>query len=414
MRFFPTRSTASHQLQVVTILTLLCMQPAPLSAEPKYGPGVSDSEIKLGQTSPYSGPASGFGIHARVETAVIKMINSRGGINGRKINMISLDDAYSPAKTIEQTRKLVESEGVLAIVGTVGTLANIAVAKYLNSKKVPHLLGITGTDKLNDYRSFPWTVNFLANQNVEGRIYARYLLSVKPDAKIAILYENDDFGKGYLEAFKDELGEKSANLVVKEEPYEIMSPTVDSQIALLKASGADVGIFFATPKFAAQAIRRAFEIGWKPLQIVPTPVAQIASVFKPAGLEASTGILTALWRKDINDSQGDNDQDVKDYLAFMHRWAPGEPPEDGSAVFGYLAGVMLEEIIKRCGDDLTRENLMTQTTSIRDLQLPLFLPGIKINISNEDRVPWRSARIGRFDGKGWQYVTEIMTIPDGK
>jgi branched-chain amino acid transport system substrate-binding protein len=413
IQLFSSLSAAAPALRAIAVAAAVSTTLGTVSAQPKYGPGATDTEIKLGQTAPYSGPASSFSVTAKVEEAFIKMINARGGINGRKINLVSLDDGYSPPKTVEQTRKLVESEEVLALVGTVGTLANVTVAKYLNAKKVPQLLGITATDKLENPAVFPWTTTFFANQGIEGRMYARYLLTNKPDAKIAVLYENDDYGKGYLEAFKAEFGEKASS-IVEEEPYEVTAPTIESQVVSMKTSGADVAIFFTTPKFTAQAIRKAFEIGWTPLRIIPTPVAQITSVLKPAGLEASTGILTASFRKELSDPQWENDQDVKDFRAFMKQWAPDLPVEDGFSASGYLVGLMLEETLKRCGDDLTRDNLLKQATSIKDLQLPIFLPGIKINISNEDRVPWRSARISKFDGKSWQFVTDIMTIPAGK
>jgi ABC-type branched-subunit amino acid transport system substrate-binding protein len=380
-------------------------------AEPKYGPGVTDKEIKLGQTAPYSGPASAFSTTARVENAYLKMINAAGGIGGRQINMISLDDGYSPPKTIEQTRKLVEGEEVLAIVGTVGTLANVTIAKYVNSRKVPHLFGTTGSDKLNDPVRYPWTVPFFASQDVEGRTYARYILQTKPDAKIAVLYQNDDFGRGYLDAFKAELGEKASKMIVKEEPYDVTVPTIDSQIVSLKASGADVFLQATTPKFAAQAIRKTYEIGWKPLQIIPTAVAQISNVLQPAGMEASIGVLTAIWRKEPSDPKWENDPEMKDYRAFMKQWAPGEPVEDGFSMNGYVTGKMIVEILKSCGDDLTRENLMKQATSVKDLHLPLFLAGINLNISQDDRVAWRSSRIAKFDGKGWEFISDLMTIP---
>jgi branched-chain amino acid transport system substrate-binding protein len=388
------------------------MAATPLArAESKYGPGVTDKEIKLGQTAPYSGPASAFSTTARVENDYLKMVNAAGGIGGRQINMISLDDGYSPPKTIEQTRKLVEGEEVLAIVGTVGTLANVTITKYLNSKKVPHLFGTSGSAKLNDPVHYPWTVPFFASQDVEGRTYARYILQAKPDAKIAILYQNDDYGRGYLDAFKAELGDKASKMVVKEEPYDVTFPTIDSQIVSLKASGADVFFHATTPKFAAQAIRKTSEIGWKPLQIIPTAVAQISNVLQPAGLGASTGVLTAIWRKEPSDPRWADDPEITDYRAFMKQWAPGEPVEDGFSMNGYVTGKMIVEILKSCGDDLTRENLMKQAITVNDLHLPLFLAGINLNISKDDRVAWRSSRIAKFDGKGWEFISDLMTIP---
>jgi branched-chain amino acid transport system substrate-binding protein len=307
-------------------------------------------------------------------------------------------------------RKLVEGDEVPAIIGTVGTLANVSIAKYLNSKKVPQFMGTTGTDKLDDPSLYPWTVNFYASQIVEARMYARYILQTKPNARIAFLYQNDEYGKGYLNAFKGELGDKAAQMIVREEPYEQTAPTIDSQIVSLKASGADTFFHATTPKFAAQAIRKSYEIGWKPTQIVLTSVAQLSTVLKPADEEASAGVLTAVWRKEPGDPKWDNDQDMKDYRAFMKQWAPSEPEAEGLAMHGYVTAKMIEEILKRCGDDLTRENLLKQATSVKELQLPLFIPGVFINISSADRVAWRSARIAKFDGKGWQFVSDLMTI----
>jgi branched-chain amino acid transport system substrate-binding protein len=395
---------------VVTAALVALLGVGAVRAEPKYGPGASDKEIKLGQTAPYSGPASIFSLNAKVELAYFKMLNeTQGGINGRKINLISLDDAYSPPKTVEQTRKLVEDDEVLAIVGMVGTLANVAVAKYLNSKKVPQILGTTGTDKLNDPKAYPWTTTFLSSQDVEGRMYAGYILDQMPKARIGVLYQNDDYGKGYYNPFKSEFGARADQMIVKAEPYEISSPTVDSYIVSLKAAGADLVYLAATPKFAAQAIRKIYELAWRPTVITLTSTASISSVFQPAGVEASKGVLTALWRKDVDDPKWSDDPDVVEYRAFMKQWAPEFSLNDGTQ--GYQTAVIIAEVLKRCGDNLTRENLMTEATNIKGLRLPLNLTGITIDVSPEDRIPWRSARMAKFDGTGWQFVTDLMTIP---
>jgi branched-chain amino acid transport system substrate-binding protein len=379
-------------------------------ADPKYGPGASDKEIKLGQTAPYSGPASIFSLNAKIELAYLKMLNeTQGGINGRKINLISLDDAYSPPKSVEQTRKLVEDDEVLAIVGMVGTLANVSVAKYLNSKKVPQILGTTGTDKLNDPKAYPWTTTFLSSQDVEGRMYARYILDQMPKARIGVLYQNDDYGKGYYNPFRSEFGERADQMIVKAEPYEITSPTIDSYIVSLKAAGVDLVYLATTPKFAAQAIRKIYELAWHPTVITLTSTASISSTFKPAGLEASKGVLTALWRKDIDDPKWSADADVVEFRAFMKRWAPEISLNDGTQ--GYQTAVIIAEVLKRCGDNLTRENLLMEATNIKGLGLPLFITGITINVSPEDRIPWRSAHMAKFDGTGWQFVTDLTTIP---
>jgi branched-chain amino acid transport system substrate-binding protein len=381
------------------------------AAEKKYGPGVTDTEIKIGQTVPFSGPASSFAIVARIETAYLQMINSKGGVNGRKIELIQLDDAYSPPRAVEQTRKLVEGDEVLAVAGTVGTPSNLAVAKYLNSAKVPQILAMSGSAALDNTQLYPWTTLFYAPQVVEGRIAARYILETKPDAKLAILFQNDEFGKGYLNAFKAELGAKAQSMIVKEESYDLTSPTIDSQIVSLKASGADAFFQATTPKFTAQAIRKAHEIGWKPLHVILATSSQPSTTLKSAGFDASTGIVTSIWRKLPGNAEWADDPAMKDYFAFMKQWAPKEDPEDPTALLGYIWAQMLVEVIGRCGDDLSRENLMKQATTITDLQMPMFLPGIKINVSSAVRTPWRAAQIVSFNGRDWIRSGGIITVP---
>ncbi len=381
------------------------------AAEKKYGPGVTDTEIKIGQTVPFSGPASSFAIVARIEAAYLQMINSKGGINGRKIELIQLDDAYSPSRAVEQTRKLVDSDEVLAVAGTVGTPSNLAVAKYLNSAKVPQILAMSGSAALDNAQLYPWTTLFYAPQAVEGRIAARYVLDTRPDAKLAILFQNDEFGKGYLAAFKAELGSKAQSMIVKEESYDLTSPTIDSQIVSLKASGADAFFQATTPKFTAQAIRKAYEIGWKPLHVILATSSQPSTTLKSAGFDASTGIVTSIWRKLPGNPEWADDPAMKGYFAFMKQWAPKEDPEDPTALLGYIWAQMLVEVIGRCGDDLSRENLMKQATTISELQMPMFLPGIKINISSAIRTPWRAAQIVSFDGRDWVRSGGIITVP---
>lgn len=381
------------------------------AVEKKYGPGVTDTEIKIGQTVPFSGPASSFAIVARIEAAYLQMINSKGGINGRKIALIQLDDAYSPPRAVEQTRKLVDSDEVLAVAGTVGTPSNLAVAKYLNSAKVPQILAMSGSAALDNAQLYPWTTLFYAPQVVEGRIAARYILDTRPDAKLAILFQNDEFGKGYLAAFKAELGSKAQSMIVKEESYDLTSPTIDSQIVSLKASGADAFFQATTPKFTAQAIRKAHEIGWKPLHVILATSSQPSTTLKSAGFDASTGIVTSIWRKLPGNPEWADDPAMKDYFAFMKQWAPKEDPDDPTALLGYIWAQMLVEVIGRCGDDLSRENLMKQATTISELQMPMFLPGIKINISSAVRTPWRAAQIVSFNGKDWIRAGGIITVP---
>jgi ABC-type branched-subunit amino acid transport system substrate-binding protein len=378
-------------------------------AQKKYGPGVTDTEIRIGQTAPYSGPLSSLSNFARIEAAYFRKINESGGINGRKITLISLDDAFLPAKTVEQTRKLVESDEVLAVVGSIGTPTNLATSKYLNSKGVPQILVLASTPKLDDPDNLPWTTAFMMPQPVETRIYAEYLLKSKPDAKIAVIYQNDDLGKGNLGWFKAALGARASTMIVKEAAYDIAEPTIDSQIVALKASGADTLFHASNARFAAQSIRKAHELGWKVQHVLLSGVSVIASVLRPAGLEASTGAITSFWLKSSENPQWDDDSDMREYRAFMKQWAPGELVEESA--FAYSTAQMIVEVLKRCGDDFSRENLLKQATNVRDLQLPMFLPGVKINISPTSRVAWRQASMARFDGVKWVLFGDILSFP---
>jgi branched-chain amino acid transport system substrate-binding protein len=396
---------------VLLLVGLLATAGNAQSADRRYGPGVTDTEIRIGQTVPFSGPASSFAIVARIEAAYLQMINSKGGVNGRKIELIQLDDAYSPPRAVEQTRKLVESDGVLAVAGTVGTPSNLAVAKYLNGAKVPQILAMSGSAALDNAPLYPWTTLFYAPQAVEGRIAARYIMETRPDAKLAILYQNDEFGKGYLGAFKAELGAKAQSMIVKEESYDLAAPTIDSQIVSLKASGADAFFQATTPKFTAQAIRKAHEIGWKPLHVILATSSQPSTTLKSAGFDASTGIVTSIWRKLPGNPEWADDLAMKDYFGFMKQWASKEDPEDPTALLGYIWAQMLVEVIGRSGDDLSRENLIKQATTITDLQMPMFLPGIKINVSSAIRTPWRAAQIVTFNGRDWIRSGGIITVP---
>ncbi|MBR1297391.1 ABC transporter substrate-binding protein [Bradyrhizobium sp. AUGA SZCCT0042] len=380
------------------------------NAQKNYGPGVTDTEIKIGQTMPYSGPASSLAMFGRVPLAYFKKVNAEGGINGRKVNLISLDDAFSPPKTVEQVRKLVESDEVLAIMGSVGTPTGLATAKYLNAKKVPQLFLTSGSPKLEDPKGLPWTTTFYASQLVEARIYAEYLLKSRPDAKLAVLYQNDDLGKGYLSGIKIGLGAKATTMIVKETGYEITEPTIDSQILTLKASGADTLFIAGTPKFAAQAIRKAHETNWKVQHVLMSGVSQISSTLRPAGLEASTGAVTSIWHKQPGDPDWADDKDMRDYQAFLKEWAPGEQTDDSTSAFAYTIAQMMVEVLKRCGDDLTRENVLKQATNVKGLQLPLMVPGVRVNISPDNRVAWRQGRMARFDGSRWVFFGDIITV----
>ncbi len=377
-------------------------------AEKKYDPGATDTEIKVGHTNPYSGPASAYGAIGRAEAAYFKMINDQGGINGRKINFISVDDAYSPPRTVEQIRKLVEEEQVLLVFQSLGTPTNTAIHKYMNAKKVPHLFVATGATKWGDPEHFPWTMGWQPNYQSEAHIYAKYILNNRPAARIAVLYQNDDYGKDYLKGLKDGLGDKAGKMIVAEVSYETSDPTVDSQIVTLKGSGADTLLIFATPKFAAQAIRKTYDIGWRPLQFVNNVSSSIAAVLQPAGLEKSIGLIVGYYLKDPLDPQWKNDSGVKAFLDWMKKYNPDADPADNNVYYGYSAAQTLVQVLKQCGDDLTRESVMRQAANIKDLALPLLLPGIKINTSPTDFYPIDQIQLARFDGKRWVLFGEVL------
>jgi branched-chain amino acid transport system substrate-binding protein len=377
-------------------------------AQKKYDTGATDTEIKIGNIMPYSGPASAYGVIGKTEEAYFKMINANGGINGRKINFISYDDAYSPPKAVEQVRKLVESDEVLVVFNPLGTPSNTAIQKYLNSKKVPQLFVATGATKWNDPKAFPWTMGWQPSYQSEAQIYAKYLIKEKPNAKVGILYQNDDFGKDYLKGLKDGFGAKSS-MIVMEESYETSEPTIDSHIVKLKASGADVFINIATPKFAAQAIKKVAEIEWKPLHLLTNVSASVGGVMKPAGYENSQGIISAAYAKDGADAQWDNDPGMKKFLAFLEKYHPEGNKIDGSTVYGYGAAQTLAKVLEMCGDNLTRENVMKQAASLKDFTPDTLLPGVKINTSATDFAPISQLQLMRFKGEKWELFGEIMS-----
>ncbi|HEV8259123.1 MAG TPA: ABC transporter substrate-binding protein [Burkholderiales bacterium] len=370
-------------------------------AEKKYDPGASDTEIKIGNTNPYSGPASAYGTIARSEAAYFKSINDQGGINGRKINFITLDDAYSPPKTVEQVRRLVEQEEVLFIFQSLGTPSNTAIHKYMNARKVPQLFVATGATKWGDPQNFPWTMGWQPNYQTEAHLYAKYLLENKPGARIAVLYQNDDYGKDYVKGFHDGLGNQPGRLIAKEVSYEVTDPTVDSQIVTLQASGADTLFIIATPKFAAQAIRKVYDVGWRPMTFLNNVSSSVAAVLQPAGLEKSVGLITALYVKDPTDPQWDNDSPMKNWLAWMKKYYPEGDIKDGLNVYGYAVAQTLVQVLKQCGDDLTRENVMRQAANLKNFEVPVLLPGIRINTSATDFYPIEQVQLARFDGKRW-------------
>src|ERR1700693_3690028 len=347
-------------------------------AQKKYDIGATDTEIKIGNIMPYSGPASAYGVEGKTEAAYFKKINAEGGINGRKINFISYDDAYSPPKAVEQARKRVESDEVLFIFNSLGTPSNSAIHKYMNSKKVPQLFVATGATKWNDPKDFPWTMGWQPNYQSETQIYAKYLLKNKPDAKIAVLYQNDDYGKDYLKGLKDGLGAKAATMIIAEESLETTEPTIDSHIVKLKSSGADVFVDIATPKFAAQAIKKVSETEWKALHFLNNVSASVGSVIKPAGYDNSQGIISAAYLKDASDPQWDNDPGMKQFYEFLAKDFPEGTKIDGSTVVGYGVAQTLVEVLKKCGDDLTRANVMKQAANLKDFRTEVLLPGLKI------------------------------------
>jgi branched-chain amino acid transport system substrate-binding protein len=372
----------------------------PARADKQYGPGVTDTEIKIGNTGPYSGPASSYGTIPKAMAAYYRMVNDQGGVNGRKINFISYDDAYSPPKTVEQVRRLVEQDGVLLVAASIGTPTNSAIWHYMNQKKVPQLFVSTGATKWDDPKHYPWTIGWQPNYQSEGRVYASYIIGHKPDGKIGVLYQNDDFGKDYLKGLKDGLGEKAKSVVV-EAAYETTDPTVDSQVIGMKAAGCDVFVNTGIPKFAAQAIRKAAEIEWKPLHILSSIGSSVAATLKPAGFENAKDIVSDFYLKDPTDPQWQADQGYKDWLAFMDKYYPEGDKTDGGNVYGPSNAQTVVQVLKQCGDELTRENVMKQAANLHDFRVPMLLPGITINTSPTDFAPVKQIQMARFDGERW-------------
>ncbi len=395
--------------QTLIAAASLALPAVPAFAQKKYGPGASDTEIKLGQTMPYSGPASAYGTIGKLHQAYFKMVNDAGGVNGRKINLISLDDGYSPPKTVEQVRKLVEQDEVLALFQTLGTPSNSAIHKYVNAKKVPHLFLATGATKWSDPKNFPWTLGFNLSYQAEGQIYARYLLKNKPNAKIGILFQNDDFGKDVLKGVEDGLGAAGAKMVVSKVSYEVTDPTVDSQILTLQGSGADTFINITTPKFGAQAVRKAWDTGWKPLHIINNVSASVGSVLTPAGLDKSVGLLTLQYYKDPNDPQWKDDANMLEWRAFMGRYYRDGDPKDASNLYAYITAQTMVHVLKACGNDLTRENVMKQAASIKALKLPLMLPGMTLNTSPTDYFLVKQGQLAKFTGTQWQGFGDVLS-----
>ena len=390
------------------LLAAMALAATPAFAQHKNAPGVSASEIKIGQTMPYSGPASAYGAIGRSEAAYIAMINDEGGINGRKIDLLSLDDGYSPPKTFEQTRRLVEQEGVALIFSSLGTPTGVVVRKYLNEKKVPQLFQASGATFWGDHEHFPWSIGWQPNYQTEGAIYGHYLLKTKPNAKVAVLYQNDDAGRDYFAGFKAGLGAEAAKrMIVAVQTYETTDPTLDSQIVTLQSSGADVLFDNTTPKFAAQAIRKVYDVGWRPLHFLMSVATSVSAVMEPAGFDKGQGIVTAAYLKDPNDPQWKDDKAMQDWLAFMRKYDPDGNLGDAFNVYGYSMAQTLVQLLKQCGNDLSRENIMKQAAHL-DIDLPMLLPGIRVHTSPSEFYPIQRMRLARFEGKQWVLFGDVI------
>ena len=399
----------SHRLHLMGLVACVAwaLITVPAFAQKKYDTGASDTGIKIGNINPYSGPASAYAVIGKASEAYFRMINDQGGINGRMINFISYDDAYSPPKTVEQARKLVESDEVLLIFQPLGTPGNSAIQKYMNTKKVPQLFVASGATKWGDPTHFPWTMGFQPNYQSEGRIYAKYILDHHKDGKIAVLYQNDDFGKDLLKGLKDGLG-AHASMIISEATYEITEPTVESQIVKLKTSGADIFVDITAPKFAAQAIRKLVALDWKPIHFLANVSGSIGSVLKPAGLENAQGILSTAYTKDAADPAWKDDPKMKIWSAFMDKYMPNADRQDQAYISSYMATQTLVEVLKKCGDDLSRENVMRQAANLKDFEVDVLLPGIKVNTSSKDFFPVEQMQMRRFTGQSWELFGPII------
>ena len=407
-------TTVRLQLTALSAAAALIVgAPAGALAQKRYDTGASDTEIRIGNIMPYSGPASAYGVIGKTEEAYFRMINAEGGINGRKIKFLSYDDAYSPAKAVEQARKLVESDEVLLVFNPLGTSSNTATRKYFNAAKVPQLLVASGASKWNDPRNFPWTIGWQPGYQNEAHIYAKYLMKEKPGARVAVLYQNDDFGKDYLKGLQDGFGER-ASMIVAEESYETSEPNIDAHVDRLKAAGADTFISITTPKFAAQAIMRIAELGWKPLQIVSNVSSSVGGVMKPVGFEIAQGILSAAYAKDGADPQWDSDPGMKKFSTFLQKYYPEGNKLDHATVYGYGAAQTLAKVLQMCGDDLTRTNVMKQAASLKNFAPDTLLPGITITTSPTDFAPIEQLQLMRFKGEKWELFGDIMSGEPGR
>ena len=399
---------ASRRLLLASTIGLALCLASPATAQKTYDEGASDTEIKIGNTNPYSGNASAYGQIGKTIEAYFKMLNDNGGINGRKITFITYDDGYTPPKAVEMVRKLVEDDKVLLVFQTLGTPSNSAIHKYMNQKKVPQLFVATGASKWGNPKEFPWTMGWQPDYATEGGIYAKHILATVPDAKIGVLMQNDDYGKDYFNGFKAGLG-KDADKIVQVATYEVADPTVDSQMIQLKNSGANVFFNITTPKFAAQAIKKAAEIGWKPTHYLNNVSISVGSVMKPAGLEASQGVITAQYLKDATDTQWKTSPDMVEWNKFMDKYMPQGDKSSSFHVYGYAAGATMAQVLKQCGDNLTRENIMKQAASLKGFENPMLLPGIKINTSATDFYPIQAVQLSRFEGESWKIFGNVLS-----
>jgi ABC-type branched-subunit amino acid transport system substrate-binding protein len=400
-------------ISLVAAATFSMLSTQTAVAQKQYDIGATDTEIKIGNTMPYSGPLSAYAVIGRIEDAYFKMVNEQGGVNGRKINFISYDDAYSPPKTVEQIRKLGESDEVLLIFNPLGAPTQFAVQKYLNAKKVPQLFVASGSSKLNNAKEFPWTMGFQPSYRVEARIFAKYILKTMSDPKVAVFYANDDFGKDYLLGLNDVFGGKSSKIIVAEESYENSEPSIDTHIIKLKATQADVLVNVSSPKFAAQAIKKMAEVEWKPMHLLSDVSISIGAVMKPAGLDASEGILSAVYFKDASDSQWANDPGMKKFLAFVEKHLPGSNVSDTNLVYGYAAAQTMVQVLKQCGDTVTHENVMKQAAALKEFEPDVLLPGIKINTSASDFAPIEQLQMMRFKAGKWELFGDIISAETG-
>ena len=400
------RNGIFHLVTATTVAVALSASSA--WAQKKYDTGATDTEIKIGQTNPFSGPASSYATIGKTQAAYIKMINDQGGVNGRKINLIQYDDAYSPPKAVEQVRKLVESDEVLLTFQVLGTPSNAAVQKYLNSKKVPQLFAATGASRFTDPKNFPWTMGFNPNYFVEGRIYGQYILKEHPNAKVGVLYQNDDLGKDYLNGIKAGLGDKAAKMIVAEASYEVSDPTIDSQILKIKDAGADLFFSATTPKQAAQAIKKIYELGWKPVHILDINATSVGAVMKPAGLEASKGVISVNYGKDPLDPTWKDDPGMKKYFEFMAKYYPDGDKDSSFNSYGYMTSQLMIHVLEKCGDNLTRENVMKQATSLKNVQLDLSLPGVVNTTTPDDYRVNKQLQMMKFNGERWELFGPIL------